>query len=100
MIISGGENIYPAEVETVLYAHPAIAEIAVLGQPCEKWGESVTAVAVLKPGYSLDLDELRGWATERLARYKLPSRLELIAALPRNPAGKVLKFELRDRFRP
>ena len=98
MIISGGENIYPAEVETVLYAHPSIAEIAVFGEPSEKWGESVTAVAVLKAGTSLDLDELRGWATERLARYKLPTRLEIIAALPRNPAGKVLKFELRDRF--
>ena len=98
MIISGGENVYPAEVEAVLYAHAAIAEIAVLGEPSEKWGETVTAVAVLKAGTSLDLDELRDWATERLARYKLPTRLEIIDALPRNPAGKVLKFELRDRF--
>ena len=98
MIISGGENIYPAEVEAVLYAHTSIAEIAVFGEPSEKWGETVTAVAVLKAGTSLDLDELRGWASERLARYKLPTRLEIIEALPRNPAGKVLKFELRDRF--
>ncbi len=98
MIISGGENIYPAEVEAVLYAHSAIAEIAVIGEPCEKWGESVTAFAVLRAGANLDLDELRGWATERLARYKLPTRLEIIEALPRNPAGKVLKFELRGRF--
>ena len=98
MIISGGENIYPAEVETVLYGHDAIGEVAVFGEPSEKWGESVTAVAVLKPGASLDLEELRSWATERLARYKLPTRLEIIDALPRNPAGKVLKFELRDRF--
>ena len=99
MIISGGENIYPAEVETILYGHAAIAEIAVFGEPNEKWGESVTAVAALKPDKSLDLDELREWANERLARYKLPSRLEIVDALPRNPAGKVLKFELRDRFR-
>ena len=98
MIISGGENVYPAEVEAVLYAHSAIAEIAVIGEPSEKWGESVTAVAVLKAGTSLDLDELRGWASERLARYKMPTRLEIIEALPRNPAGKVLKFELRERF--
>ena len=99
MIISGGENIYPAEVEAVLYDHPAIAEVAIFGEPDAKWGESVTAVAALKPGETLDLETLRAWATERLARYKLPTRLEIVAALPRNPAGKVLKFELRDRFR-
>ena len=99
MIISGGENIYPAEVEAAIYAHPAIAEVAVIGEPSEKWGESVTAIAALKPGQSLGLEELRAWATERLARYKLPSRLEIVPALPRNPAGKVLKFELRERFK-
>jgi fatty-acyl-CoA synthase len=99
MIISGGENIYPAEIETVLYAHQAVAEIAIFGEPDEKWGESVTAVAALKPGATFTLEELRGWASERLARYKLPTRLEIVPALPRNPAGKVLKFELRDRFR-
>ncbi len=98
MIISGGENVYPAEVEAVLYAHPAIAEVAVVGQPDEKWGEAVFAIAALKPGSSLTLEELRAWGTERLARYKLPSRFETIEALPRNPAGKVLKFELRARF--
>jgi fatty-acyl-CoA synthase len=98
MIITGGENVYPAEVEAVLYAHPAIAEVAVLGQPDEKWGEAVVCIAALKPGQSLTLEALRAWATERLARYKLPSRLEVIEALPRNPAGKVLKFELRKRF--
>ena len=100
MIISGGENIYPAEIEAVLYDHVAVAEIAVFGEPSERWGESVTAVVALKPGALLDLEALRAWATERLARYKLPSRLEIVDALPRNPAGKVLKFELRDRFKP
>jgi fatty-acyl-CoA synthase len=99
MIISGGENIYPAEVETVLYDHAAIAEVAIIGEPDDRWGESVTAIAALKPGATLDLEELRAWGTERLARYKLPSRLEIVAALPRNPAGKVLKFELRERFK-
>jgi fatty-acyl-CoA synthase len=98
MVITGGENVYPAEVEAVLYAHPAIAEVAVLGQPDPKWGEAVVAVAVLKPGQKLTLEELRAWGTERLARYKLPSRLEIIDTMPRNPAGKVLKFELRKRF--
>jgi fatty-acyl-CoA synthase len=98
MIITGGENVYPAEVEAVLYAHPSIAEVAVIGQPDEKWGEAVVAVAALKPGQSLNLEALRAWGTERLARYKLPTRLETIDVLPRNPAGKVLKFELRKRY--
>jgi fatty-acyl-CoA synthase len=98
MVISGGENVYPAEVESVLYDHPAIAEIAVIGVPDEQWGEAVVAVAVLKQGANLDLEELRAFATDRLARYKLPRRLEIIDTLPRNPAGKVLKFELRARF--
>jgi fatty-acyl-CoA synthase len=98
MIISGGENVYPAEVESVLFKHPAIAEIAVIGEPDEKWGECVVAVAALKPGHSLQLEELRAFAGERLARYKLPRRLVLMKALPRNTVGKVLKFELRQRI--
>jgi len=98
MVITGGENVYPAEVESVLYEHPAIAEVAIIGLPDERWGEAVVAVVALKPGESLTLAELRTWATERLARFKLPSRLEVVDALPRNPAGKVLKFELRGRF--
>ena len=98
MVITGGENVYPAEVESVLYDHPAIAEIAVIGLPDAQWGEAVVAIAALKPGASLDLEELRAFATDRLARYKLPRALEIVASLPRNPAGKVLKFELRARF--
>jgi fatty-acyl-CoA synthase len=98
MVISGGENVYPAEVEGVLYDHPAIAEVAVIGLPDEKWGEAVVAVAALKPGATLDLEELQTFATGKLARYKLPRRLEIVSALPRNPAGKVLKFDLRSRF--
>jgi fatty-acyl-CoA synthase len=95
MIISGGENVYPAEVESVLFRHPSIAEIAVIGEPDESWGERVVAVAALKPGQSLNLEELRAFAGESLARYKLPRRLEIMSALPRNTVGKVLKFELR-----
>ncbi|MDE2398943.1 MAG: long-chain fatty acid--CoA ligase [Burkholderiales bacterium] len=98
MLISGGENVYPAEVESVLYAHPAVAEVAVIGQPDPQWGEAVVAVVALEPGAKLELEELRAWAEERLARYKLPRRLEIVPALPRNPAGKVLKFELRQRL--
>jgi fatty-acyl-CoA synthase len=97
MIISGGENIYCAEVENALAAHPAIVEVAVIGRSHEKWGEVPVAVAaVTQPTLSLaDLDE---FLTERLARYKHPKGLEVVDALPRNPAGKVLKTELRSRF--
>jgi fatty-acyl-CoA synthase len=97
MVISGGENIYCAEIENVLAAHPAIIEVAVIGCPDDKWGEVPVAVAaVAEPGLTLaDLDE---FLSERLARYKHPKGLEIVDALPRNPAGKVLKTELRARF--
>ena len=98
MVITGGENVYPAEVESVLYDHPAIAEIAVIGLPDQQWGEAVVAIAALKPGATLDLETLRAFGTDRLARFKLPRQLEIVPALPRNPAGKVLKFELRARY--
>jgi fatty-acyl-CoA synthase len=97
MIISGGENIYCAEVENALAAHPAIGEVAVIGRPHEKWGEvPVAVVALAEAGGELgDLDE---FLTGRLARYKHPKVVEVVDALPRNPAGKVLKTELRERF--
>jgi fatty-acyl-CoA synthase len=95
MVISGGENIYPAEVEGALYKHEAIAEVAVIGLPDEKWGEAVTAVVVLHADQEMTIEELREFAETFLARYKLPSRLHIVEALPRNPAGKVLKFELK-----
>ena len=98
MIISGGENVYPAEVESGLMRHPAIADVAVIGEPDEKWGEAIVAIVVLKAGQTLTIEELRGFAGEFLARYKLPSRLETIAALPRNATGKILKFQLRKMF--
>jgi hypothetical protein len=88
----------PAEVEAVLYNHPAITEVAVVGTPHEQWGEAVTAVVALKPGAGLTLEELRAFARDKLARYKIPLRLELVDALPRNPAGKVLKYQLRERI--
>lgn len=96
MIISGGENVYPAEVESVLHGHPAIAEIAVVGAPDEKWGETVVAIAALRPGASLTLEELQAFGGERLARYKIPRRLQVVDALPRNPTGKILKYRLRE----
>lgn len=98
MVISGGENVYPAEVESALYKHEAIAEVAVIGLPDEKWGEAVTAVVALHKGQELSLEDLREFAGPLLARYKLPSRLHLVGELPRNPAGKVLKFVLKDEL--
>ena len=87
MIITGGENVYCAEVENALSAHPAIAELAVIGAPHELWGETPVAVAVRAPGASLTLDELREWGTGRLARYKLPTVLHIVDGLPRQRQG-------------
>ena len=98
MVISGGENVYPAEVESILYGHPSILEVAVIGLPDDKWGEAITAIAVLEEGAELTLEGLRDFAGESLARYKLPSQLRLIDILPRNPAGKVQKFKLKEAF--
>jgi len=96
MVISGGENVYPAEVESVLFGHPAVAEVAVIGLPDVRWGEAVTAVVAAKPGESVTLEELREYAASHLARFKLPQRLHLVEVLPRNPTGKVLKYQLRE----
>lgn len=97
MIISGGENIYCAEVENVLAGHPGIIEVAVIGRAHERWGEVPIAVAAVAES-GLALEELEPFLTERLARYKHPKGLEVVDALPRNPAGKVLKTELRVRY--
>jgi long-chain acyl-CoA synthetase len=98
MIISGGENIYPAEVENVLAAHPAIAEVAVIGVPDPRWGESVKAVVALRKGASAEGGEIIGWARQRLAHYKCPQSVDFVEALPRNPSGKVLKRDLRTPY--
>ena len=103
MIISGGENIYCAEVENALAAHPAIAEVAVIGRSDEKWGEVPVAVVAWAAGATATgsvpaLADLDGFLNERLARYKHPKALEVVDVLPRNPAGKVLKTELRTLF--
>jgi fatty-acyl-CoA synthase len=97
MIISGGENIYCAEVENALAGHPAIVEVAVIGRSHDKWGEVPVAVAAVAQD-GLTLADLDVFLSERLARYKHPKALEIVDALPRNPAGKVLKRELRVRF--
>ena len=95
MIVSGGENIYPAEIESALFGHPAVADVAVIGVPDERWGEAVKAVVVKKPGADLTAGELITWARDRIAGYKLPKSVDFIEALPRNPTGKILKRELR-----
>ena len=98
MVITGGENVYPAEIENILYGHKAVAEVAVVGMPDDKWGEAVVAVVALNPDTELSLEELRKYAEPKLARYKLPSRLHIVDILPRNPAGKVQKFLLREQL--
>lgn len=99
MFISGGENVYPAEIEKVLYKHPAIAEVAVIGVPDEKWGEVGKACVVLKPGASATADELKAFCSERLAKYKVPKHFEFHDALPKSDAGKINKKVLLQRHR-
>lgn len=98
MIISGGENVYPAEVERVLIEHPSIAEVAVVGIPDEKWGETVKAVVVVTTGEQLDEDEVIQFARARLAGYKTPKSVDFLASLPRNTTGKILKREIRKPY--
>lgn len=98
MIISGGENIYPAEVESALFSHPAVADVAVIGVPDEKWGESVKAMVVRRPGAEVTPEELIIFARERIAGYKVPRSIDFVDALPRTPTGKILKRELRKPF--
>ena len=100
MIISGGENIYPSEVEAVLGQHPAVQDVAVIGVPHEKWGETVKAVVVLHPGQSVDEVELREWCRQRLAGYKCPTSVDFIAEveMPRTATGKIVHRHLRQRY--
>jgi acyl-CoA synthetase (AMP-forming)/AMP-acid ligase II len=98
MIISGGENVYPAEVEDVLYRHPKVLEAAVIGVPHEKWGEGVHAVVVPKEGQTLTPEEIIEYCTASLAGYKKPKSVDIVSALPRNASGKVLKTELRGKY--
>jgi long-chain acyl-CoA synthetase len=98
MVVSGGENVYPIEVEEVLSQYPGVAEVTVFGVADERWGEAVKALVVPAPGAELRAEELIAFARGRLASYKLPRSVEFVADLPRTPSGKVLKRELRDRY--
>jgi long-chain acyl-CoA synthetase len=98
MIISGGENVYPAEVENRLMAHPAIADVAVIGVPDERWGETPKALVVRAAGAELSEADVIAWAREGLAHYKCPTSVEWRDELPRNPSGKLLKAVLREPY--
>ena len=98
MIVSGGENVYPAEVENALMAHPAIADVAVIGVPDEKWGEVPMALVVRKPDTQVTESEILTFARERLAGFKTPKSVGWVDALPRNPSGKILKKDLREPY--
>jgi len=98
MIVSGGENVYPAEVESALFGHPAVADVAVIGVPDDRWGEAVKAIVVPRPGTNPTANELISFAREQIAGYKVPKSVDFAEALPRNPSGKILKRELRDPY--
>jgi fatty-acyl-CoA synthase len=98
MFISGGENVYPVEIEKALYEHPAVHMCAVVGLPDPKWGEVGLACVVLKPGATVTEEEMIAFTQERLARYKVPRRVEFLTELPISGAGKILKRELREMF--
>jgi acyl-CoA synthetase (AMP-forming)/AMP-acid ligase II len=98
MIITGAENVYPAEVESAIYGHPAVADVAVIGVPDPKWGEAVKAVVVLHPGVEAAAADIIAHARERIAGFKCPKSVDFVEALPRNPSGKILRRALREPY--
>ena len=98
MIVSGGENIYPAEVENALMSHEEILDAAVVGIPDEKWGETVKGFVVLSDSSSLDEEQIISYTRTQIAGYKCPRSINFIPELPRNPSGKILRRELRDPY--
>ncbi len=98
MIVSGGENIYPAEIESLLFSHPAVADVAVIGVPDERWGETVKAIVVLEPDARATDHEIMEFCVGKIAGYKRPRSVEFVDELPRNPTGKILKRELREKY--
>jgi fatty-acyl-CoA synthase len=98
MVVSGGENVYPSEVESALFEHDAVLDAAVIGIPSERWGEEVLAFLQLRPGESVTTEEIVDFCRDRLAGYKIPRRIEVIDQIPRNASGKVLKKDLREPY--
>ena len=97
MIITGGENVYPAEVENVLAEHPTVDDLAVIGLPDRRWGEAVTVVVVAHGG-APDLDSIKAFCQGRLAGYKIPKRLIVVRSIPRTASGKIMKYRLREQL--
>ena len=98
MIISGGENVYPAEVEDAVYSHPAVEDVAVIGVPDDKWGEAIKAFVVVKDDVEVSADDIIRFARTRIAKFKCPKTIDFIDRLPRNPSGKILRRELREPY--
>jgi acyl-CoA synthetase (AMP-forming)/AMP-acid ligase II len=98
MVVSGGENVYPIEVESVIAEHPAVADVAVIGVPDHRWGETVKAVVVLRDGATVTEQELIEFCRPRLAGFKRPTSVDFVQTIPRNPTGKILKRELREPY--
>jgi len=98
MILSGGQNIYPADIEAAIIEHEAVHEVAVVGVASRKWGETPLAVVVLAEGHSINADDLTSWSNSRLGKQQRIAATIFVEELPRNPNGKVLKRELRKRF--
>ena len=98
MIVTGGENVYPAEVENAVFGHPSVADVAVIGVPDDKWGEAVKAVVVLKPGAGADEASIIAWARQNVAAYKTPKSIDFVETIPRNASGKILRRELRKPY--
>jgi long-chain acyl-CoA synthetase len=99
MIISGGFNVYPSDLEAVLRGHPEVVDVAVVGVASEKWGETPVAFVVRKPGSGMSADQVRGWVNERVNKIQRVAAVELLEQLPRSAIGKVLKRELRESYR-
>ena len=98
MIVSGGENVYPREIEDVLHRHEAVADAAAIGVPDEKWGEAIKAIVVLRDGASATAEEIIEFCRGSLAGYKRPRSVDFVDALPRNPTGKILTRKLREPY--
>jgi acyl-CoA synthetase (AMP-forming)/AMP-acid ligase II len=98
MIVSGGENVYPAEVENAIMGCPGVADAAVIGVPDERWGEAVKAIVVRQAEHDVTAEQVIAWARERIAGFKVPKTVDFVAELPRNPSGKILKKDLRAPY--
>ena len=98
MIIRGGENIYPKEIEEFIYTHPAVQDVQVIGVPDEKYGEEALACIILKEGEAVTEEEMHEFIVGRLARHKVPKYIRFVDSFPMNAAGKILKYKMREQF--